>query len=779
MDIDDNEKQHTAKKIRTAATPMVDVSQIPPLEENNGNNSTNLGGSPETPKNLAMTSSNSSNKTKQKNFPGPVPAPIAFSHDNPYVNHWTNTTTQHTDQLTTATQPPLSDPNTEPDTAPDLTSHGNNRANPFFTEDMCFDFDVPTPKIYNSFKDTTSRQKDPSQNLLKPTPDDITISRPHLDEEDFSDLDTTSSDPSSSNPNPNTTLSMEIETASNDTVGKDSPNKLTYSEALASPHRNRGLKFEPIDPNADNWHEITSARYTEMLRDHKAYTPFDPTIWPTDKILHAMEDQGTLLEFIEYKLSTTPTQIAIPHAINLKLIYRDTAFFRTFTRNATLQPQHQKEFSSLLNKAIDRYKKTHDVPVTTKNNRDQIFFGLRKKLIVDFITNMEFLDMDAHSITQQLHYLWGFAKINHNEKFERTRANIREVLAKLLTTLPDNPDDIPTEISELIPFQLPIADRRYTRQSVRALRKIFSFSQLPDAYFANSRTPLPEDPNKLNESTRDLFPITDPAELRDLSHYVRLLRKYYTFEKVPPTYFDVPEPKPPLPATPQALDSEIAHLFPFLPKDASDFRRHIDILRDYYTFKRIPNDYIRTRRKLPDTPSSLKLRNTFTFPINNQQILQEFLAEVAQNYFIPEPLPATYTNLNHTNKPELPWDFRKLNNVEIKLPITNPKDLVIAARRLRKFYFFRAIPDSWINIPKRPKPSEQKPNLPNTLEEIVKVLPDHFPENTPVLPITKYEDFIPIVDTLRTKFSFTNIPNYIIALTDLPEPEWEIFDYEN
>ena len=73
-----------------------------------------------------------------------------------------------------------------------------------------------------------------------------------------------------------------------------------------------------------------------MLRDHKAYTPFDPTIWPTDKILHAMEDQGTLLEFIEYKLSTTPTQIAIPHAINLKLTYHDTAFFLIFTRNAAM-----------------------------------------------------------------------------------------------------------------------------------------------------------------------------------------------------------------------------------------------------------------------------------------------------------------------------------------------------------------------------------------------------------------------------------------------------------
>jgi len=43
MDLDDNEKEHTAKKIRTTATPMVDVSQIPLLEENSENNSVNLG----------------------------------------------------------------------------------------------------------------------------------------------------------------------------------------------------------------------------------------------------------------------------------------------------------------------------------------------------------------------------------------------------------------------------------------------------------------------------------------------------------------------------------------------------------------------------------------------------------------------------------------------------------------------------------------------------------------------------------------------------------------
>src|SRR5260364_127159 len=105
MNLDDSEKEHTAKKMRTTVTPIVDTSQIPLFEENSENNSVNLGEFPETPKNLAMTSSDSSNKIKQKNFPGPVLAPMAFFHDNPYVNHWTNTSTQQTDQLTTILQP--------------------------------------------------------------------------------------------------------------------------------------------------------------------------------------------------------------------------------------------------------------------------------------------------------------------------------------------------------------------------------------------------------------------------------------------------------------------------------------------------------------------------------------------------------------------------------------------------------------------------------------------------------------------------------------------------
>src|SRR6185312_9200077 len=126
----------------------------------------------------------------------------------------------------------------------------------------------------------------------------------------------------------------------------------------------------------------------------------------------------------------------------------------TFTRNVTSQPQHQKEFSSLLNKAIDRYKRTHNVPITTKNNRDQIFFGLRKKIMIDYVSNMEFLDYDAHELTCQLYYLWGFGKIQHNNKFENTRSNVRTVLAKLLLPLPELLQEIPMELLDLIPFQL-------------------------------------------------------------------------------------------------------------------------------------------------------------------------------------------------------------------------------------------------------------------------------------------------------------------------------------
>src|SRR5260364_395551 len=123
---------------------------------------------------------------------------------------------------------------------------------------------------------------------------------------------------------------------------------------------------------------------------------------------------------------------------------------------------------------------------------------------------------------------------------------------------------------------------------------MFTFQQLLETYFENTCIPLLPNSVDLTPEITNHFPITEYADLQSLSEYCRELRNYYIFKELPPSYFALPEVavKPQLPLTPQELDKEIRHLFPFTARDELDFRRHIDILREYYRFKRLPNDYM-------------------------------------------------------------------------------------------------------------------------------------------------------------------------------------------
>jgi len=718
MDLDDNEKEHTAKKIRTTATPMVDVSQTPLLEENSGNNSVNLGESPETPKNPTMTSSDSSNKTKQKNFPGPVPAPMTFSHDNPYVNHWTNTTTQHTDQLTTTLQPLPSDPSTEPDTASGLTSH-----------------------------DTTNKQSDTDMEITS----DITVE-------------------SESEPLHHVTSEATLA-------------KPTYS-AIASGRNTTTYNGSPRRETAFKWKDQVKDKLIE-IRQNQRVENFDEEIWHTDKILEILNSKENLIAFTRHKLNTNPTNIQIPTAINTKLRHKDTAFFRSFTRTTSAQAPHQIEFSTLLNKAIDRYKRLHNIPMTNKTNRDQIFFGLRQKIAIDFLKNLEFLKLNGHEITCWIFYLWGFGKLEKHIDFITARTAINDLLNETIIPLPEQPNDIDSDIRSILPFQLPIVDRYHTRQIVNALHLIFTFHQLPETYFENTRIPLPSDPEDLTPEITNHFPITNYTDLKSLPEYCRELRNHYTFKELPPSYFALPEVavKPQLPLTPQELDKEIRHLFPFTARDELDFRRHIDILKEYYRFKRLPNDYIRQKKRLPKEPSELKLKNEYKFPLTDLTTVRNFIAETIDEYHIPEPLPGPYTDINFTNKPELPWDYRKVREVELNIPITNPKELVTTARKLRRFYFFRQLPQTWIKIPTKERNQSadlnKKPRLPNDLETLKEIIGKTLPDLPTDLPISDYDKIIPTIDVLRENFDFRAAPSYLFHLLDRPKPEWDLYDYDD
>ena len=115
-------------------------------------------------------------------------------------------------------------------------------------------------------------------------------------------------------------------------------------------------------------------------------------------MIKAIENPESLVKLVKHKISTKPLDYPIPEAIKLKLQYKDTAFFRSFTRHVPSQPQHQKEFVTMLQKATDRYKRLHNIPITSKVNRDQIFISLRRKIAMDFFKGLEMVDMDVHGI---------------------------------------------------------------------------------------------------------------------------------------------------------------------------------------------------------------------------------------------------------------------------------------------------------------------------------------------------------------------------------------------
>ena len=112
-----------------------------------------------------------------------------------------------------------------------------------------------------------------------------------------------------------------------------------------------------------------------------------------------------------------PTNYFISEAILAKLDYYNTQFFRTFTHSTQSRPQYQWEFNDLLTVAIEQYKQLHDVIITNKTNRDEIFFMLHKKIRTDYLLNINFNLKNSHEIARLIFYLAGFTKTTISFKF--------------------------------------------------------------------------------------------------------------------------------------------------------------------------------------------------------------------------------------------------------------------------------------------------------------------------------------------------------------------------
>ncbi|CAG8571035.1 2363_t:CDS:2 [Gigaspora margarita] len=161
------------------------------------------------------------------------------------------------------------------------------------------------------------------------------------------------------------------------------------------------------------------------------------------------QNREGLFMLIKEKYNTAPIDSSMLAAIYKKIEYRDTAFFRSFKRKVAIKPMHQVEIETLLNKAIDKYKKQYKVSITHKTNREQIFANLRLKLASDFLLRLNFQKLEAEDITRYLIYLVNFSKINTTQSLEDIAKLFRAIEAMQIENLPNKREVL--EFIELIP----------------------------------------------------------------------------------------------------------------------------------------------------------------------------------------------------------------------------------------------------------------------------------------------------------------------------------------
>ena len=131
--------------------------------------------------------------------------------------------------------------------------------------------------------------------------------------------------------------------------------------------------------------------------------------------------------------------------------------------------------------------------------------------------------------------------------------------------------------------------------------------------------------------------------------------------------------------------------------------------------------------------------------------------------------------VNPTDKPDLPDDISKISQLNLTIPIRSSKLLVETARELRKYYYFSQLPGSWIEIPSI-QTHYDKPLIPQHIDELKSQLDQINPELKELIPIQDRAKATEIIERIKSHFTLHTIPEYLLVLPDLPEPDWDIFD---
>ncbi|CAG8543680.1 11851_t:CDS:1, partial [Acaulospora colombiana] len=186
-------------------------------------------------------------------------------------------------------------------------------------------------------------------------------------------------------------------------------------------------------------------------------------------------------------------------------------------------------------------------------------------------------------------------KINYQDLYNKCK----ELIKMKLPDLPTSPDLILISIKIKLPKAIPITSPKYTREIVQCLRAYYNFDLLFPSYFIK-RSNLPENPFHLKVEVQDIFPLTKRADLRAFQTLVDKLREhYYVPNKLPELYFCFLSPKEPLPLFYKDLPKNMIGYFP-VSNNVADIKEAVQILRnESYTLKKLPADYIITKRPFP------------------------------------------------------------------------------------------------------------------------------------------------------------------------------------
>src|SRR5437868_854388 len=112
------------------------------------------------------------------------------------------------------------------------------------------------------------------------------------------------------------------------------------------------------------------------------------------------------------------------------------------------------------------------------------------------------------------------------------------------------------------------------------------------------------------------------------------------------------------------------------------------------------------------------------------------------------------------NKRRLPADPLQLKLKEqFIFPMNNTKDI-------QHFY---TIPEEWIQIPTTNIDTSRQ--IPNTNEELNKVLQLKDPDTITHFLITNQTNIANVIELLKQHFDLDNVPNFIFAVNDLPPPQ--------